>query len=97
MGDERFEPVVARCPDRERADQRGQTLELARGGRREERLEIAEVLEDRAQRHAGPLGDAGSRRPEVTLVDQVQHRIDDGDPGTVRASNSAVDREVVCR
>ena len=63
----------------------------------EERFEVAEVLEDRAQRHTRLIGDANGRRSEVTVVDQAQQRIDDGEPGTVRASSTAVDREIVRR
>src|SRR5581483_1376798 len=54
------------------------------------RLHVAEVVEDRAQRHAGTFGDQRRGRPQHALVDQREHRLRDGPAGALRTSGTAV-------
>jgi hypothetical protein len=55
-------------------------------------IEGAEVPEDRGRRHPGSTSDLVDRRREVTLHDEVEHRIDHGGPTALGPLPSAVNR-----
>ena len=57
--------------DVDRPQGRHDPLVLAHCGRREERLAVAEVLEDRALRHTGALGHALRRGAQLALLEQL--------------------------
>jgi hypothetical protein len=66
-------------------------LRLAVRRRREQRLEIGEVLEHRAQRHARALRDARRRRPPLALRQEIQQRVDHRRARRRRAGQTSVD------
>ena len=53
----------------------GVALPVALGRHLKQRLQVVEVLVDRAQRHPGALGDQRRGWPDVPLIDQVEHRV----------------------
>src|SRR5439155_18558654 len=75
----------------DRADQGLDPLDLPGGRRREQRLEVLEVLVDRPDRDAGPLGDAGRGRRHVAILDQREERVDDRPAGPPRPCDPTVD------
>ena len=78
------------APGIERRRQRRDARLLALGGGGVQRLAVGEVLEDRAQRHAGARRDARHRRLRVACLEERQERLDDGRPRRRRSRQTAV-------
>ena len=73
LGHERVEALLERQVHVDRAQRRHDPLVLAHGRGREERLAVAEMLEDRALGHTGALGHALGRGAQLALLEKLDH------------------------
>lgn len=87
---EAVEPSAQGQVSGHRDDEHRDPLDEPLGHRRVQRLQVIEVLEDRAHRHLGPFGDPGSSRPQVALVDEADGRVDDGLASAHRPQRAAI-------
>ena len=71
--------------------QHGEALDDLAHDRRVQRRQVVEVLEHRAHRHAGPLGDARRRGAHIAFFDEGDAGIDDGIAGAGRPGGPPVD------
>ena len=90
LGHERVDALAQRQRGVDRGQRRHHALVLLAGHRLEQRLAVGEVLEDRALRHPGALGDLRGRGPQLTPVEQREQRLDQRLTGALAAHGAAV-------